>query len=95
MSEIVTPQREKIREQIHEQLRQRGLYERLLTTEEASAATGLSCYELRRGGKEGRYPVILCGSPRNKFRKQKWNLAALEESIRQQMGQKYSGEDER
>ncbi len=81
--------------QICEQLRQRGLYERLLTTEEASAATGISQYELRKGAKEGRYPYIPMGSPRNKFRKMKWNLAALEESIRQQMEQNYSGEGER
>lgn len=71
--------------QIRQQLDQRGLYDRLLTTEEAAAATGLSQYELRRGGKEGRYPVILCGSPSMKFRKQKWNLEALEAAIRQQM----------
>ena len=71
---------------IRQQLSERGLYDRLLNTEEAAAATGLSQYELRRGGKEGRYPVVLCGSPGMKFRKQKWNLAALEEAIRQQMG---------
>lgn len=71
--------------QIRQQLDQRGLYDRLLTTEEAAAATGLSQYELRRGAKEGRYPVILCGSPGMKFRKQKWNLDALENAIRQQM----------
>ena len=76
---------ENIRTQIQQQLDQRGLYDRLLTTEEAAAATGLSQYELRRGGKEGRYPVILCGSPWMKFRKQKWNLEALETAIRQQM----------
>lgn len=76
---------ESIREQIRQQLDQRSLYDRLLSTEEAAAATGLSCYELRRGGKEGRYPVILCGSPSMKFRKQKWNLAALEEAIRNHM----------
>ena len=70
---------------IQQQLSERGLYDRLLNTEEAAAATGLSQYELRRGGKEGRYPVVLCGSPGMKFRKQKWNLAALEEAIRQQM----------
>ena len=78
---------------VRQQLDQRGLYDRLLTTEEAAAATGLSCYELRRGGKEGRYPVILCGSPGNKFRKQKWNLAALEEALRQQMEQNHIGKD--
>ena len=76
---------ESIRSQVRQQLDQRGLYDRLLTTEEAAAATGLSQYELRRGGKEGRYPVILCGSPGMKYRKQKWNLAALEDALRQQM----------
>ena len=76
---------EAIKSQIREQLAQRGMYDRLLSTEEAAAATGLSCYELRRGGKEGRYPVILCGSPGNRFRKQKWNLATLEDAIRKQM----------
>ena len=79
---------------IRQQLAQRGLYDRLLSTEEAASATGLSQYELRRGGKEGRYPVILCGSPGNRFRKQKWNLAALEDALRQQMEQNYIGEDE-
>lgn len=73
-----------IRTQIRQQIDQRGIYERLLSTEEAAAATGLSCYELRRGGKEGRYPVILCGSSSSRFRKQKWNLAALEAAINQQ-----------
>ena len=79
-----------VKDQVHQQLAQRGIYDRLLTTEEAAAATGLSCYELRRGGKEGRYPVILCGSPGNRFRKQKWNLAALEDALRRQ--QNSSGE---
>lgn len=73
-----------IRSQIRQQIDQRGIYDRLLSTEEAAAATGLSCYELRRGGKEGRYPVILCGSPSNRFRKQKWNLATLEAAINNQ-----------
>ena len=73
-----------IRTQIRQQIDQRGIYERLLSTEEAAAATGLSCYELRRGGKEGRYPVILCGSSSSRFRKQKWNLAALEAAINNQ-----------
>lgn len=80
--------------QIRQQLDQRGIYDRLLTTEEAAAATGLSQYELRRGGKEGRYPVILCGSPNMKFRKQKWNLEALEAAIRQQMDQNTGREDD-
>ena len=59
-----------------EQLSRRGLYDRLLSTEEAAAATGLSQYELRKGEKEGRYPVILIGSPGNKFRK-KYNKCYL------------------
>ena len=66
---------------------QRGLYSRLLTTEEAAAATGLSQYELRIGAKDGRYPVILTGKPGNKFRKMKWNLDALNNAIRKQMEQ--------
>jgi len=85
---------EPIRTQIRQQLDQRGLYDRLLTTEEAAAATGLSMYELRRGGKEGRYPVILCGSPGMKFRKQKWNLEALEAAIRHQMDRNAGREDD-
>lgn len=76
---------ETIRTQIQRQLSERGLYDRLLSTEEISTATGLSQYELRKGAKEGRYPVIMCGQPGNKFRKMKWNLAALEDALRQQM----------
>ena len=78
MSEIVV-------DKIRQQLDQRGIYERLLTTEEAAEATGLSQYELRIGAKEGRYPVIMCGRPGNKFRKMKWNLLALENAIQLQM----------
>lgn len=70
-----------IRTEIRQQIDHRGIYDRLLTTEEASAATGVSCYELRRGGKEGRYPVILLGRPGNKFRKMRWNLDALFDSL--------------
>ena len=58
---------------------------RLLTTAEASAATGLSQYELRMGAKSGRYPYIPCGDKDKKFRKMKWNLEALEAAIMQQM----------
>ena len=76
---------ESAKAQIREQLEQRGLYSRLLSTEEVSAVTGLSQYELRIGAKEGRYPVVLTGSPGNKYRKMKWNLAALEDAMRQQM----------
>ena len=58
---------------------------RLATTEEASAHTGLSIYELRKGAKEGRYPVIMLGNPANSFRKMRWNLEALEAALMQQM----------
>ena len=78
-----------IKEQIRQQLDQRGLYSRLITTEEAAAATGLSQYELRIGAKDGRYPVILTGKPGNKFRKMKWNLDALNKAIRKQMEQEF------
>ena len=64
---------------------QRGLYSRLLSTEEAATASGLSQYELRNGAKDGRYPVILTGKPGNKYRKMKWNLEALNDAIRKQM----------
>ena len=60
---------------------------RLLTTEEAAAATGLSQYELRLGAKDGRYPVIMLGKPGNKFRKMRWNLDALDDALRQRMEQ--------
>ena len=62
-------------------------YSRLLTTAEAAKATGLSEYELRIGAKEGRYPVLWIGSPANKFRKMRWNLEVLNETIRKQMEQ--------
>ena len=60
---------------------------RLLTTEEAAAATGLSQYELRLGAKDGRYPVIMLGKPGNNFRKMRWNLDALNDALRQRMEQ--------
>ena len=60
---------------------------RLLTTEEAAAATGLSQYELRLGAKDGRYPVIMLGKPGNKFRKMRWNLDALNDALRKRMEQ--------
>lgn len=75
---------EAVKAQIHQQLSQRGIYDRMLSTEEASIATGLSQYELRIGAKDGRYPVVMCGQPGNKFRKMKWNLAALEAALREQ-----------
>ena len=59
---------------------------RLLTTKEAAQATGLSEYELRKGAKEGRYPVLMLGSDEKKFRKMRWNLDALEEAIKRRTG---------
>lgn len=59
---------------------------RLLTTAEAAEFTGLSEYELRKGASEGRYPVILLGSPSNRFRKMRWNLDMLNRAIFQQIG---------
>lgn len=60
---------------------------RLATTEEASVHTGLSQYELRKGAKEGRYPVIMLGSPSNGFRKMRWNLDALDAALEPQTAQ--------
>ena len=60
---------------------------RLATTEEASAHTGLSIYELRKGAKEGRYPVIMLGNPANSFRKMRWNLEALDVALAPQVKQ--------
>ncbi len=65
---------------------------RLLTTAEASAATGLSQYELRIGAKEDHYPVIVLGRPENKFRKMRWNLEALNRVLG---SDQINGEDER
>ena len=76
---------ESIRGQIRHQLDERGLYNRLLTTEEASEATGLSQYELRLGAKQGRYPVLLIGRDENKTRRMRWNLNVLMDAIKQQM----------
>ena len=59
---------------------------RLLTTAEASTATGVSEYELRKGAAEGRYPVILLGNPANKFRKMRWNLETLTAALMRQGG---------
>ena len=58
---------------------------RLLTTVEASKATGISQYELRKGGDEGRYPMIRLGNEKNKYRKRRWNLEKLEEAINKQL----------
>ena len=65
---------------------------RLLTTEEAAQATGLSEYELRRGAKEGRYPVLWIGSKDSSFRRMRWNLEVLQDALMQQMTQGYDGE---
>jgi len=70
------------------------LHDRLLTTEEASRAIGISQYELRKGAAEGRYPVILLGSPANKFRKMRWRLDLLERAILNQAGQGAEGVSE-
>ncbi len=58
---------------------------RLLTTKEAAQATGLTEYELRLGAKQGRYPVLLVGSENSSFRRMRWDLETLQESIRKQM----------
>lgn len=58
---------------------------RLLTTKEASLATGLSEYELRLGAKQGRYPVLWIGSADSSFRRMRWNLDVLQEALRRQM----------
>ena len=57
---------------------------RLLTTEQASAAVGLSAWELRRGFKAGDYPAIQIGRG-DRARRLRWDLDALEMSIRQRM----------
>ena len=65
----------------------RSIPNRLLTTAEAAHFTGVSQYELRKGAAEGRYPVILLGSPANKFRKMRWNYEMLMDAIMQQTNQ--------
>ena len=69
---------------------------RMLTTKEASLATGLSEYELRLGAKQGRYPVLWLGSPDSSYRRMRWNLTMLQESICRQMeaaaDQEYTGD---
>lgn len=62
----------------------------LVSTSEASAGTGLSEWELRRGFKEGIYPAILIGRG-NRARRLRWDLELLQESIRRRM----TKEDER
>lgn len=65
---------------------------RLLTTAEVAAATGLSEYELRRGAKEGRYPVLWLGSKDSSFRRMRWNLEVLQDALMKQMEQGYDME---
>ena len=57
---------------------------RLATTWEASQASGLSVYELRRGYKQGRYPALEIGDGQ-RSRRLRWNLAVLNEAIEKLM----------
>lgn len=66
---------------------------RLLTTKEASLATGLSEYELRLGAKQGRYPVLWIGSESSYYRRMRWNLEILQEALRRQMETPITKED--
>ncbi len=66
---------------------------RLLTTKEASLATGLSEYELRLGAKQGRYPVLWIGSENSYYRRMRWNLEILQEALRRQMETSITKED--
>ena len=52
---------------------------RLLTTAEMAKEKHISEYELRKGAKEGRYPVVMLGSPSSKFRKMRWNPDVFDE----------------
>ena len=56
----------------------------LVPTADASAATGLSEWELRRGFKEGEYPAILIGRG-NRARRLRWDLDLLRAVIKQRM----------
>lgn len=56
----------------------------LVPTADASAATGLSAWELRRGFKEGIYPAILIGRG-NRARRLRWDLDLLRAAIKQRM----------
>ncbi len=58
---------------------------RLLTTKEASLATGLSEYELRLGAKLGRYPVLWIGREDSNYRRMRWNLEVLQEALLKEM----------
>jgi len=57
---------------------------KLVTTSIASAATGLSEWELRRGYKAGIYPAIQIGRGSNQKRL-RWDLDILVDAIRTQM----------
>lgn len=57
----------------------------LVTTKEASKATGLSEYELRRGWKEGVYPALVIGR-NGERRRLRWNMETLQAAIRALMG---------
>ena len=59
---------------------------RLLNTQEAAKATGLSAYELRMGFKQGRYPAIEIGDEDSRVKRLRWNLDALEAAILRQLG---------
>ncbi len=56
----------------------------LVTTAKASADTGLSEWELRRGYKEGIYPAILIGRG-ERARRLRWDLDLLRDAIRRKM----------
>lgn len=60
----------------------------LVSTEKAAAATGLSCWELRRGFKAGDYPAIQIGRG-DRAKRLRWDLDALEMAIRQRMGNRF------
>ena len=55
-----------------------------MSTEKASEATGLSCFELRRGFKQGIYPALLIGTG-GKRPRLRWRLDLLEAAIESEM----------
>ncbi len=56
----------------------------LVTTAQASAETGLSAWELRRGFKQGIYPAIEIGRG-ERSKRLRWNLDLLKQAIEDQM----------
>ena len=66
----------------------------LVPTADASAATGLSEWELRRGFKEGKYPAILIGRG-NRARRLRWDLDLLREAIRDLMSNNGGKDDDK